>query len=112
MGDAAHAKRDSAHNRGDAADVTHDETTAGPHGDVIAALALADPRTRLVIWNGRIWNRERGDKAWRPYAGANSHATHVHVEILPARRGDASPWPWSPEIWTAARSWPSAPDQT
>jgi hypothetical protein len=95
MGDAAHQKRKSDHNQGNAFDVTHDPRV-GCDGDVIAAIALRDPRTKMVIWNRRKWDFERGDKGWKPYKGENPHTKHCHVSIWDRSRNDKRPWGWAP----------------
>ncbi|NUP05553.1 MAG: peptidoglycan-binding protein [Polyangiaceae bacterium] len=95
MGDARHQARPSDHNLGNAFDITHDPST-GCHGDVIASAALQDPRTKYVIWNRRIWNLERGDRAWRHYTGDNPHTHHCHVSIRSGARNDTRPWGWAP----------------
>jgi hypothetical protein len=94
MGDAAHQKTPSDHNHGNAFDITHDPAV-GCHGDVIAAAALRDARTKYVIWNRRIWNLERGDRAWRSYTGRNPHTHHCHVSIRATARNDTRPWGWA-----------------
>lgn len=95
MGDARHQKKPSDHNLGNAFDITHDPRV-GCHGDVIAAAALRDSRTKYVIWNRRIWNVSRGDTAWRRYTGDNPHTKHCHVSIRSGSRNDARPWAWGP----------------
>lgn len=97
MGDASHQARKSGHNAGNAVDITHDPD-AGCDGAEIRRLALTDPRCAYVIYAGRITNPGLGDRIdgpGRPYKG-NPHKHHVHVEIVPALRDDASPWPWAP----------------
>lgn len=100
MGDARHQLTQSGHNSGNAVDITHDtDPTRGPHGDEIRRLALQDPRTAYVIWNGRITNPSLGDRIdgeGRAYTGSNPHRTHVHIEVKPSMRADPSPWPWAP----------------
>lgn len=96
LGDARHQKHKSDHNLGNAFDVTHDPSS-GCDGDVIAACAIRDPRVKYVIFNRRIWNRERGDTAWRPYTGQNPHNHHCHVSILATARNDVRPWEWAPD---------------
>lgn len=82
------ANPNSSHEQGNAADITHDPG-AGIDGARIAELARLDPRARYVIHNRRIGDRLRG---WRRYDGPNPHTTHVHIDIVPALRNDASPW--------------------
>jgi len=95
MGDARHQKTKSDHNLGNAFDITHDPEV-GCSGDVIAAAAIKDPRVKYVIWNRRIFNRQRGDTQFRPYKGKNPHTKHCHVSILAGSRTDTRPWAWAP----------------
>lgn len=95
MGDARHQKTKSDHNLGNAFDITHDPDV-GCSGDVIAAAAIKDPRVKYVIWNRRIFNRQRGDTQFRPYTGKNPHTKHCHVSILAGSRTDTRPWAWAP----------------
>lgn len=96
MGDARHQKTKSDHNLGNAFDVTHDPGS-GCDGDYIAACAIRDPRVKYIIFNHRIWNKDRGDTHWRPYHGKNAHTHHCHVSIRAGSRNDQRPWEWSPE---------------
>lgn len=92
LGDAAHQKRKSDHNTGDAVDITNDPAH-GADGNKIAAWAIRDPRVKYVIWNRRIYNTAR--PGWRPYHGANPHNHHVHISLKRAARADTSPWGWT-----------------
>lgn len=92
IGDAAHANRPSDHNPDSdrmvcAVDLTHDP----PRWDcnTRAQQAIADPRTKYVIWNRRIWKRSSG---WQPYSGSNPHDKHMHVSVTQAGKQDPSPW--------------------
>lgn len=95
MGDQAHLDRCTkegkceGHVLGNAVDITHDPAN-GADGELIAAVAIQDPRTAYVIWNRRIWSIKTG--AWNPYTGANPHTAHAHISIKPESREDASPW--------------------
>jgi len=95
MGDARHQKSKSDHNMGNAFDLTHDPV-AGCDGSVIAAAAIKDPRVKYVIWNRKIFNRQRGDTHFRPYTGKNKHTHHCHVSVLAGSRGDTRAWQWAP----------------
>lgn len=95
MGDARHQKSKSDHNLGNAFDITHDPA-AGCDGSAIAAAAIKDPRVKYVIWNKRIFNRQRGDTKFRPYKGKNPHTKHCHVSVLSGSRADTRPWQWAP----------------
>ena len=93
----AHLKQNpnSGHNTGNAGDLTHDPD-AGFDCREWAAKALEDPRCLYVIFDRRISSRARRAEGWRPYTGTNGHTAHMHVEVDPAQREDASPWPWAP----------------
>lgn len=111
MGDARHQKTPSDHNLGNAFDITHDPSN-GCDGATIAAFAIQDSRVKYVIFNRRIWNRTRGDRAWRPYNGDNPHTSHCHVSILAGSRNDNRPWGWAREGATVdSNDAPPAPDQ-
>ena len=85
------ASPNSDHNTGEAFDITVDPDN-GPSREELEAMALADPRTKYVISNRRIFNRQLGDKDWRPYTGSNPHDKHVHISILHEARDDTRPW--------------------
>ena len=93
MGDARHMAGTSDHNVGNAVDITHDPD-AGCDGNIIAELAIKDPRSTYVIWNARIYSKARAAEGWRPYSGANAHRHHCHISVAADKRGDASPWEW------------------
>jgi hypothetical protein len=94
MGDAAHQKRKSDHNSGNAFDLTHDPEH-GVDCHFFSKLALLDYRVTYVIWNKRIYNKNAAEKGWQPYKGTNGHTHHMHVSIRDALRCIASPWPWT-----------------
>jgi hypothetical protein len=96
LGDARHQKRKSDHNLGNAVDITHDPQS-GCDGDLIASLAIKDPRVTYVIWNRKIYNRSRAGEGWRPYRGSNPHTHHCHISIDARSRSDVRPWAWSPQ---------------
>src|SRR5688572_18980053 len=77
MGDAAHQKRKSDHNLGNAFDITHDPKN-GPDGNVLTRdlVDANDPRVTYIIWNKRIWHAGKG---WKAYTGSNPHSKHFHV---------------------------------
>ena len=90
---AAHLKTspNSDHNTGLAADLTHDPHRGIDCGDIYEKLK-ADKRVSYLIFNGRIWSRERGDRA---YTGSNKHVKHLHISIKEQFAKDTSPWfPW------------------
>jgi hypothetical protein len=94
LGDAAHQKRKSDHNLGNAYDLTHDPAN-GVDCHVLSRQVINDPRVTYVIWNRRIYNRQRAALGWRNYTGPNPHTKHMHVSIRAAARDTLTPWPWS-----------------
>jgi hypothetical protein len=94
MGDAAHQKRHSDHNDGNAFDLTNDPAH-GVDCNVLSRLVTLDLRVTYVIWNRQIYNRARAIEGWRPYTGENPHNHHMHVSINATSREDRSAWPWS-----------------
>jgi Putative peptidoglycan binding domain len=94
MGDAAHQKRKSDHNDGNAFDLTHDPV----HGVDCAVLSrevIKDQRVTYVIFNREIYNRARASEGWRKYDGPNPHDHHMHVSIQASSRNDLAAWPWA-----------------
>ena len=83
IGDPNHAARKSDHNP----DYDHggvvraiDVDKDGINPTRLVAIAIKDPRTEYVIWNGYIWSRQYGFRK-RVYNGTNKHRTHVHISI-------------------------------
>lgn len=93
MGDARHQAGTSDHNIGNAVDITHDPAN-GCDGNIIAELAIKDPRSTYVIWNARIYSKARAAEGWRKYTGSNPHKHHCHISVAVDQRSDASPWEW------------------
>jgi hypothetical protein len=96
---AAHVKQNpnSDHNSGFAVDVTHD-----PAFGIDCAFAFiklqADPRVKYLIFSGKIWSAEKGN---RDYTGPNKHNKHLHISIKETCGNDTSPWfPWLGDITT------------
>ncbi len=90
---AAHVKAspNSDHNTGFAVDLTHDPHRGIDCGDIYERLK-DDKRVSYLIFNGRIWSKERGD---RVYTGPNKHVKHLHISIKENCGKDTSPWfPW------------------
>lgn len=87
---AAHIKENpnSDHNTGLAVDLTHDPKNGIDCKKIFQALKK-DKRVKYLIFNGRIWQRGFGEKA---YIGSNSHRSHLHISILNNHRNDVSPW--------------------
>ena len=90
---AAHINQnpDSDHNTGYAVDLTHDPVF-GMDCDEVYARLKSDKRVKYLIFKGRIWSAEKGD---REYTGPNKHNKHVHVSIKDNCGNDTSNWfPW------------------
>ena len=90
---AAHLKAspNSDHNTGFAVDLTHDPVF-GISGDDVFFELQKDPRVKYLIFKGRIWSKEKGN---RVYTGSNPHNKHVHISIKETMGDDTSPWfPW------------------
>lgn len=90
---AAHVKQNpnSDHNTGLAVDLTHDPHNGIDCSDLFEKLKQ-DNRVLYLIFNGRIWSKERGE---RVYTGPNKHVKHLHISIKAKFAKDTSPWfPW------------------
>jgi hypothetical protein len=86
-----HQNPNSDHNTGHAVDLTHDPHNGIDCGDIYEKLK-ADKRVSYLIFSGRIWSAERGD---RVYTGSNKHVKHLHISIKEDCAKDTSPWfPW------------------
>lgn len=99
---AAHLKQspNSDHNTGLAADLTHDPHRGIDCGDIYEKLK-DDKRVSYLIFSGRIWSREKGDRA---YTGSNKHMKHLHISIKEQYAKDTSPWfPWLGEPKTVSK---------
>jgi hypothetical protein len=94
LGDAAHQRRKSDHNQGNAFDLTHDPLHGVDCGS-LSRLAINDRRVTYVIWNRQIYSRARASEGWRSYHGPNPHTSHMHVSIRSDARNNLAPWPWS-----------------
>ncbi len=90
---AAHVKQNpnSDHNSGYAVDITHDPIFGIDCSKAYGYLKL-DSRVKYLIFKGRIWSAEKGE---RPYTGSNPHNKHLHISIKETCGDDTSPWfPW------------------
>jgi hypothetical protein len=86
-----HQNPNSDHNSGYAVDITHDIVN-GIDCAVAFENLKADPRVKYLIFNGRIWSKEKGI---REYTGSNPHHKHLHISIKETCGDDTSPWfPW------------------
>ena len=92
---AAHLKTSpsSDHNTGLAVDLTHDPKR-GIDCAVIFEKLKEDERVKYLIFQGKIWSREKAKQGNRKYTGSNPHNKHLHCSILPAYANDTSPWFW------------------
>ena len=88
----AHIKQspNSDHNTGLAADLTHDPANGVDCKDIYERLQ-SDYRVKYLIFKGKIWNQEDGE---RDYTGSNPHNKHLHISIDRAYSNDTSPWFW------------------
>ena len=90
---AAHVKQspNSDHNSGFAVDITHDPDNGINCHEAYAELK-SDSRVKYLIFKGKIWSLEKGDKE---YTGSNKHNKHLHISIKDTCGNDTKPWfPW------------------
>jgi hypothetical protein len=81
----------SDHNTGFAVDLTHDKL-GGINCHEVYEHLKSDKRVKYLIFKGRIWSSEKGD---REYTGSNPHNKHIHISIKDNCGDDTSPWfPW------------------
>ena len=81
----------SDHNSGFACDLSHDPG-AKLDCHIIYELFKKDPRVKYLIFSGRIWSPEKGE---RKYEGSNGHYKHLHISIKETAGTDTSSWfPW------------------
>ena len=77
------------------------------HKPTMLAARLYHPSTRLVIHNGRIWNKHVDRMAPHAYTGSNPHSTHIHeeIELTAAAEGSKVPWLFiqSMPVWSLLR---------
>jgi len=93
---AAHVKQspDSDHNTGLAVDLTHDPKGGIDCVDIFEKLK-EDKRVSYLIFQGKIWSRQRAKEGNRKYSGSNPHNKHLHISINPDMATNTSPWfPW------------------
>jgi hypothetical protein len=64
----------------------------GISGDDVFFELQKDKRVKYLIFKGRIWSPEKGN---REYTGSNKHMKHVHISIKDDHGDDTSNWfPW------------------
>ena len=92
---AAHMKQSptSDHNTGLAVDLTHDPENGIDCVDIFEKLK-EDKRVKYLIFQGKIWSKEKAKQGNRQYTGSNSHSKHLHISIDSACFADTSPWFW------------------
>ena len=87
------ASPNSDHNTGLAVDLTHDPDK-GVDCAVIFEKLKEDERVSYLIFNKKIWSRDKAKSGNRPYSGSNPHTKHLHISINPDKSNDTSPWFW------------------
>jgi hypothetical protein len=92
---AAHMKQSptSDHNTGLAVDLTHDPENGIDCVDIFEKLK-EDKRVKYLIFQGKIWSKEKSKLGNRRYTGSNSHSKHLHISIESTMGTDTSPWFW------------------
>jgi hypothetical protein len=90
---AAHIKQspNSDHNTGLAVDLTHDPKN-GIDCEIIFEELKKDERVSYLIFQGKIWSKDRRAEGNRKYTGSNPHNKHLHISIKPAYSNDISNW--------------------
>lgn len=87
-----HQNPNSDHNSGFAVDITHDPVNGLDCSFAFIKLQ-SDPRVKYLIFNGKIWSKEKGN---RDYTGPNKHHKHLHISIKEECGADTSAWfSWS-----------------
>ena len=88
----AHIKTNpnSDHNSGYAVDLTHDPKHGIDCHEIFEKFK-ADPRVKYLIFAGRIWSFDKGE---RDYDGPNPHNKHLHVSIRWTQGHVTTPWFW------------------
>jgi hypothetical protein len=91
----AHMKQSptSDHNTGLAVDLTHDPKNGIDCVDIFEKLK-EDKRVKYLIFQGKIWSKEKSKLGNRRYTGSNSHNKHLHISIESTMGTDTSPWFW------------------
>ena len=92
---AAHIKQSptSDHNTGYAVDLTHDPESGVDCSDIFEKLK-EDKRVKYLIFNKKIWSKDKARLGNRPYTGSNPHTKHLHISINDGCGDDTSPWFW------------------
>jgi hypothetical protein len=92
---AAHVKAspNSDHNTGLAVDLTHDPANGIDCKEIFEKLK-EDKRVSYLIFEGKIWSKEKSKLGNRRYTGSNPHNKHLHISINASSATDTSPWFW------------------
>jgi hypothetical protein len=93
---AAHVNQNpnSDHNSGFAVDLSHDPVN-GINCHEAYAHFKSDSRVKYLIFKGKIWSVEKGERA---YTGSNPHNKHLHISIKESCGNDTRPWfTWLPQ---------------
>ena len=92
---AAHMKQSptSDHNTGLAVDLTHDPENGIDCVDIFEKLK-EDKRVKYLIFQEKIWSKEKSKLGNRRYTGSNPHNKHLHISIESTMGTDTSPWFW------------------
>jgi hypothetical protein len=92
---AAHIKQSptSDHNTGLAVDLTHDPKNGIDCVEIFQKVK-EDKRVTYLIFQGKIWSKERASEGDRKYTGSNPHNKHLHISINEDMAKDTSPWFW------------------
>jgi len=92
---AAHIKQSptSDHNTGLAVDLTHDPANGIDCAEIFEKLK-EDKRVSYLIFQNRIWSKEKSKLGNRRYTGSNPHNKHLHISIVASGATDTSPWFW------------------
>jgi hypothetical protein len=83
----------SDHNTGFAVDLTHDPKHGIDCFDIFEKLK-EDVRVKYLIFQGKIWSKEKAKQGNRVYTGSNQHNKHLHISINDGMGKDTSPWFW------------------
>ena len=83
----------SDHNTGFAVDLTHDPKHGIDCFDIFEKLK-EDERVKYLIFQGKIWSKEKAKQGNRVYSGSNPHNKHLHISINDGMGKDTSPWFW------------------
>jgi hypothetical protein len=87
------ASPNSDHNTGLAVDLTHDPKQGIDCAEIFEKLK-EDSRVEYLIFNKKIWSKQKKRLGNRTYSGSNPHVKHLHISINPDMANDTSPWFW------------------